>query len=252
MRQTQAAIAVEGPLGIDTDNFCDLPEMVTDSGPFVTRDNRAPAGGRDGCETLICVVPIRFVMTENERITTSSKYVQGVLICRPNATAQWPTIALVAFAVVASGVLVGSLGDERSASAAVALVVGVSAASVAWSAGMIRSEVRADASGLTIRDRWRTRKFAWDEVAGFGVIEQHSPLRWLGNAHAGFTWHVLPRESVPILRLCDGTQRKLLPLTSSTRSEGWSLGDPSAAEIRAALLTRYQATVAAASGSPAR
>jgi hypothetical protein len=199
---------------------------------------------------LTHVVPDRFVMTENERITTSSKFVQDVLICRPSATARWPTIALVAFAVIASGVLVGTLGDERSAIAAVGFFLVVSAVSVAWAAGMIRSEVRADTSGLTIHDRWRTHRFAWDEIAGFGVVEQLPPLRWLGNVHVGFAWHVWPRENVPILRLRDGTQRKLLPLTSGTRSEGWSLGDPSAAEIRAALLTRYRATIAAAPHPP--
>jgi hypothetical protein len=189
-----------------------------------------------------------FVMTENERITTASKYADGVLTCRPIALIRWQSIPLVLLALVISGAVIGGLGDQPRPAAAGAVGVFalvLSGASIGWAAGFARSQVRADRNGLLVHDRWRTRMFTWEEIAGFGVVERHPPHRWLGNMSAPFAWYAWPREATPVLQLRDGTERKLFPLTSGTRSDGWSLGDISAAEIRAALLTRYQANTSA-------
>jgi hypothetical protein len=189
-----------------------------------------------------------FVMTENERITTASKYVDGVLTCRPNPLIRWQCIPLVLLAFVISGAVIAGLGEQPHPAAAGAVGVfalGLSCASIGWAAGFARSQVRVDPNGLLVHDRWRTRTFTWQGIAGFGVVERQPPHRWLGNMSAPFAWYAWPTEAVPVMRLRDGTERKLLPLTSGTRSDGWSLCDIPAAEIRAALLTRYQAATSA-------
>lgn len=185
-----------------------------------------------------------FVLTENERISTASELRDGVLICRPFRVARWQNVLLVVVSLIASGQLLRGLGDETTPATFVArtfLAVALAGASIGWAVAFARSEVRADPKGLAIRDRWRTRRFGWDEIAGFDVVERKTPFRWFGDVTAGFTWHAWPNEAVPVVRLNDGREHPLLPLTSTAASNGWSLGDVTVAASRAALLARYHA-----------
>lgn len=187
-----------------------------------------------------------FVLTEKERVTTASRYRDGVLICRPFGVVRWENVVLVVFALFVSGSLVAAVSEEpdpASISFAVVFASTLVGASVMWAVAFAGSHVRADAEGLTIRDRLRTHRYGWDQIEGFDVIEQNAPLRWLPNLTAGFTWHIWPNEAIPVVRLRNRTQRRLLPLASTQRSNGWSMGDVTPAETRAALLTRFQGTL---------
>ncbi len=187
-----------------------------------------------------------FVLTEQERVTTASRYRDGVLICRPFGVVRWENAGLVVFALFVSGSLLASVRrdpDPASITLAVVFASTLVGASVVWAVAFARSHVRADADGLMIRDRLRTHRFTWDQIEGFDVIEQKSPVRWWPNLTAGFTWHIWPNEAIPVMRLTDRTQRRLLPLASTQRSNGWSMGDETPAETRAALLTRFQGTL---------
>ncbi len=184
-----------------------------------------------------------FALTENERISTASEYRDGVLICRPLGVVRWTYLILIPWSLIGSGLLLGGLNDESSPAqvgAAIVLALLLVGASVGWAVGFLRSQLRADPEGLVIRDRWTVRRFGWDEVAGFGVVEQNAPLRWLPNVTSGFTWHIWPREAIPVLQLTDGRERRLVLLASTPATNGWSLGDVTAAELRARILTRYR------------
>ena len=192
------------------------------------------------------VASVAFELTENERITTASEYRDGALICRPVSVMRWANLLLAAFAVVAALALVGGLDPDAGPAvvvAAVGLSLALVAASIVWAVAFARSHVRADSNGLTIRDRLRVHRIGWDVVAGFGVVEQDAPLRWLGHATGGFTWHHWPDEAIPVVRLSDGSERRLFLLASSRRSNGWSLGDITPAEQRAAILSRFKGAV---------
>jgi hypothetical protein len=188
------------------------------------------------------VAAAKFVLTENERIATSTVYSDGVLICRPMGLLRWGNLFFLGFALVVSLSLVGGLPPDAGPAAVGAVVVAAMVmigSAIGWSVAFARSQVRADSAGLTIRDRLRGRHFAWDDVETFGVVHQRPPVWWIPNFSAGFTWHVWPDEAIPVVRLQGGSERRLHVLTSSGQVTGWSLGDVTPAEQRAIVLNRF-------------
>jgi hypothetical protein len=145
-------------------------------------------------------------------------------------------------AVVSIPVIAGLRGQPHptAIAAGIAFVVVVMSASVWWTGSFIRSQVRADGKGVLIRDRWHTLTLGWEEIIGFDVVEQPAVDNWWGNP---FVWWTLATHAIPVVRLQDGSQHLLLPLTSSIGPDGWDLRGQSIAAVRTVLLTRYHAAV---------
>ncbi len=91
-------------------------------------------------------------------------------VLRGGALAVWMTVCWAVCAVVGlSLVRIGDALSTRVLGVAVLVVAGW----MGW--GLVRSEVRADPSHLLVRTAWRTRRLAWDDVAG-AAAEPGNPV----------------------------------------------------------------------------
>jgi len=116
---------------------------------------------------------------------------------------------------------------------------------------VLRSGVRADASGLTVR-RIRRRHIAWSEIADVRAHETE-PRRWrffVGPDHVALSMRAVRSWSVGVVERCDGDVIVLPGFLTAGREDGISLGDATAAEVKVRALRRFRGHVTGAPVEP--
>lgn len=109
---------------------------------------------------------------------------------------------------------------------------------------VVRSGVRADASGLTLR-RIRRRHIAWSEIADVRAHETE-PTRWrllVGPDHVALSPRAVRSWSVGVVECCDGEVIVLPGFLTAGRKDGISLGAATAVEIKVRALRRFRGHV---------
>lgn len=122
------------------------------------------------------------------------------------------------------------------------------AAASAYLAIVVRSGVRADASGLTLR-RIRRRHIPWSEIADVRAHETE-PTRWrlfVGPDHVALSLRAAQSWSFGVIERCDGEVIALPGFLTAGRKDGISLGAETAAEVKVRALRRFRGHV---TGSP--
>jgi len=188
--------------------------------------------------------PIGFELTPHERFLVGVTYSPPTLRLRPTLPQRLRGAALAVAGVVAIAVIVGSALSRRSADDLTLAVVSIStiAAATVAGAGMWWTVVEATPSGLSERRLWRRRSWTWSQIRKVTAMD-FRPSGWTAGSEPSVSWRAKPETTTPLLVLSDRSTYSLELLTTTSRRDGFSLGDPSAAEVYAALLERYRLVV---------
>ena len=121
------------------------------------------------------------------------------------------------------------------------IIVGTfSFAALVWRSGVV-----ADTDGLLLRQGRRVRRVPWTAVEAVGSYERNlGRARFLANGSSvGFSNRYVGSWSVGVVTIRPGGNILLPGLVAAGRDEGLSLGEPTAAEVKAAALRRYGESV---------
>jgi hypothetical protein len=141
------------------------------------------------------------------------------------------------------------------------LVLGI--AIIAYAAAFLISSlgvgVRADETGLTLRRLWSRRHVPWNGVAALRAHET-VPHRWaLFSSPNSLTFQMrtVSSWSIGVVEQLDGTVLRLPGFNAAARTDGLSLGLPTATELKVQALGRYMTCIAGRqnplqSGAPAQ
>jgi hypothetical protein len=199
-----------------------------------------------GCRVRECGRVDRFELSPSERFIMGTSLVDGVLVLRPTLARRIAVLPSI-LVVPPLGIMLLAGNSDSAPSVALALLATLALAVAAGYLiiGMLRSRVLANPTGLSVRDRWRTKEWTWVEVDGFGVEEQRATK---GGLVSLLAWDPLEIVCTPVMTVQGRSLVRLWFLASETRERGLTLGGATAAEVRAGILARYHA--AATSGTP--
>lgn len=134
------------------------------------------------------------------------------------------------------------------------LMIGV--AIIAYAAGFLISSlgvgVRADATGLQLRRLWSRRHVPWSDVAALRAHET-VPHRWdlfSGPDYLKFQMRPVSSWSVGVVEQVDGTVTRLPGFNAAARTDGLSLGLPTATELKVQALARYMTRITGVHNQP--
>lgn len=120
---------------------------------------------------------------------------------------------------------------------------------IAYAAGFLISSlgvgVRADETGLTLRRLWSRRHIPWNGIAALRTHET-VPHRWdllSGPNQLKFQMRTVSSWSIGVVEQLDGTVLQLPGFNAAARTDGLSLGLPTATELKVQALGRYMTCI---------
>lgn len=111
----------------------------------------------------------------------------------------------------------------------------------AW-IGEWRSGLVADANGVELRWWLRRQRYPWEKVAQVHLVEQREGRGRTSLGASGLSWRAQPVtvEVIGVLDLVDGLQVRLPGVRSPHKTQGFTMGAVTAAELKVAALERFR------------